>query len=126
MNISEDDNKNPVDNTIEGIFSDGTPFNIGEHLNTFSKYFISIHYAYKCYVWTRNQMQTRADAEIVVYSGEIQNPGDQSYEAQNDRQENSQGWSRIKKNKNHQNQKQKRASQKSESFFKGVSYTISQ
>ena len=36
-------------------------------------------------------MQTRADAEIIVYSGGNQKPGDQSYEAQNDRQENSQG-----------------------------------
>ena len=38
-----------------------------------------------------NQMQTRADAEIVVYSVENQKPGHPSYEAQNDRQENSQG-----------------------------------
>ena len=33
--------------TIEGIFSDVTQFYIGEHLNTFAKYFIIIHYAYK-------------------------------------------------------------------------------
>ena len=38
MNISEEDR----DHTIEGIFSDVTPFYIGEHLSTFSKYFIII------------------------------------------------------------------------------------
>ena len=46
INISEE-NSNTVDNTIEGIFSDVTQSNIGEHLNTFSQYFIIIHYAYK-------------------------------------------------------------------------------
>ena len=36
-------------------------------------------------------MQTRADAEIVIYSGKNKKRGDQSYKAQNNRQENSQG-----------------------------------
>ena len=44
-------------------------------------------------------MQTRADAEIVVYSGENQKPGNQSYVAQNDKQENSQGCPESKSQK---------------------------
>ena len=36
-------------------------------------------------------MQTRENAEIVVYSGKIQKPVDQRYEAQYDRQKSSQG-----------------------------------
>ena len=44
VNISVEDT---VDNTVEGIFSDVTQFYIYEHLNTFSKYFIIIQYAYK-------------------------------------------------------------------------------
>ena len=44
-------------------------------------------------------MQTRADAEIVVYSIEGQKPGDQVYAVQNDRQENSQGSLESKKQK---------------------------
>ena len=35
-------------------------------------------------------MQIRANAEIVVYSGKIQKPDDQRYEAQYDRQAGSQ------------------------------------
>ena len=51
-------------------------------------------------------MQTRADAEIVVYSDAIQKPGDQIYEAQNDRQENSQGCPKSKKLKSKPETKQ--------------------
>ena len=50
-----------------------------------------------CYARNWNQMQTGADAEIVVYSGENQKPGEQRYEAQNDMQENSQGCPESKK-----------------------------
>ena len=44
-------------------------------------------------------MQTRANAEIVVYSDKIQKPGDQRYEAQYDRQKGSQGSQSSKKQK---------------------------
>ena len=43
-----------------------------------------------CYVWDRNQMQTRMDAEIVVYSEQSREPGDQKFEVQNGRQKCSQ------------------------------------
>ena len=52
-----------------------------------------------CYARNRNQMQTRADAEIVVYSVGDRKPGDQKYEVPNDRQENSQGWPESKNQK---------------------------
>ena len=44
-------------------------------------------------------MQTRANAETVVYSGEIQKPGDLRYEAQHDRQRGSQESPESKKQK---------------------------
>ena len=44
-------------------------------------------------------MQTREDADIVVYSIEGQKPGDQEYAVQNGRQENSQGSPESKKPK---------------------------
>ena len=55
-----------------------------------------------------DQMQTRADAESAVYSVENRKPGDQRYEAQNDRQENKSGVSRIKKTKTRNKQGQDR------------------
>ena len=72
----------------------------------------SIFIECSCYIQNWYQVQTRADAEIVVYSGENQKPGDQRYEAQNDRQENSQGCPESKKQKL--------------SKFNGVSYSIPQ
>ena len=37
-----------------------------------------------CYVWVMNQMQTRMDAEIDVYSKQSWKPGDQKCEVQNE------------------------------------------
>ena len=51
------------------------------------------------YARKRNQMQTRADAEIVVYSVGDRKPGDQKYAVQNDSQENSQGCPESKNQK---------------------------
>ena len=55
-----------------------------------------------CYVWDRNQVQTRVEAEIVVYSEQSREPGDQKYEVQNGRQKSSQS----KRNQNQESEYQ--------------------
>ena len=68
-------------------------------------------------------MQTRADAEIVVYSGKIKKPGDQRCEAQYDRQAVSQECTKSKtkiiKTRNKQGQGKNRSR-----IQRGVVYNI--
>ena len=61
-------------------------------------------------------MQTRADAEIIVYSINGQKPGDQVYAVLNDRQENSQGSPEFK---NHQNQNKQGQGRNRSHYAKG-------
>ena len=43
-----------------------------------------------CYVWSRNQMQTRANAEIVVYSGKSQDQAERDSRYKIDKHKNGQ------------------------------------
>ena len=52
-------------------------------------------------------MQTRANAEIVVYSGRVRKPGRQRFEVQYDRQKNSQKPSSSPKPKIRGNKEQR-------------------
>ena len=72
----------------------------------------------------RPESESDADAEIVVYSGENQKSGDQSYEAQNDRQENSQWCPESKKQKSSKPETYKGNAEIRVVFQRGVVYNI--